>query len=217
MLHGMAMVVLLCLCGCGTANHLSAPWTAISESGPWCAASERAVLQSREYWSGMMASAVSSDKRFLAPDGRSINAQRVITSLINFLEKKGAFRAWLKTNGSINGRPVFLAPYRFHLVSVFPSIVILSSQDFGAIQNRSNYDLVCEIPKGALRDDRILNYIETDASIPSHSDLYWCSADLGVPITKIQIDAHGGFKIQGYGLVITGKKEGDRFLVERIK
>src|SRR5690606_28349628 len=117
----LSIGIALLLVGCGAANRATAPWTPVSSEGPWSRAGARAVLESREYWGSVMAAGVSSDERFRAPDGRTTDAQRVVNRFITFLEKDGTLRSWPETGSYIDSRAVVLAPYRFHLVSVFPA------------------------------------------------------------------------------------------------
>ena len=164
-----------------------------------------------------MAAGVTSEERFRAPDGRSTDAYREIARLFSFLEKNGTLQKWPATGGTIDGHPTVLAPYRFHIVSVFPVVAILSSHDFGPIKTRSVYALVGEAPKGALSDARVLNHIEVGTEFLPSDDLFWVSSELGVPITKIAIDAEGGFEIRHSGIELVGRKVGASIIVERKK
>lgn len=212
----LLILTALLLGGCGTLDRASAPWTVILADGPWAAHGQRAVLESREYWASPMAAGVTSEERFRAPDGRSTDAYRAVSRLVGFLEKNGTLQKWPETHAYIDSRAQRLAPYRFHLVSVFPNVVILSGHDFGPI-NRSIYDLVGEAPKGALSDDRILNHIEVGTVLPAASDLFWVSSDLDIPITKIALDEEGGFEIRHSGIELVGRKIGISIIVERKK
>jgi hypothetical protein len=216
-MRALVILIALVLAGCGTVDRMSAPWTVIKSDGPWAASGQRAVLESREYWASPMAAGVTSEERFRAPDGRSTDAYREVTRLFSFLEKKGSLQIWPETGAYIDSRAQRLAPYRFHLVSVFPSVAILSSHDFGAIKNRSTYALVGEAPRGALSDDRIMNHIEVGTEFIATDQLFWVSSDLDVPITKVAFDAEGGFEISHSGIELVGRKVGANIVVERKK
>jgi len=216
-MRALAILITLVLAGCGTVDRASAPWTVITADGPWAASGQRAVLESREYWASPMAAGVTSEERFRAPDGRSTDAYREVARLFSFLEKNGTLQKWPETGGSVDGHPTVLAPYRFHIVSVFPVVAILSSHDFGPIKNRSVYALLGEAPKGALSDDRLLNHIEVGTEFSASDDLFWVSLDLGVPITKIAFAEEGGFEIRYSGIELVGRKFGSSIIVERKK
>ena len=216
-MRALTILIVLVLVGCGTVDRASAPWSVIVADGPWAASGQRAVLESREYWASPMAAGVTSEERFRAPDGRSTDAYREVTRLFSFLEKNGTLQKWPETGGAIDGHPTVLAPYRFHIVSVFPFVAILSSHDFGPIKSRSVYALVGEAPKGALSDDRLLNHIEVGIEFPASDDLFWVSSDLGAPITKVAFDAEGGFEIRHSGIELVGRKVGASIIVERKK
>ena len=216
-MRALVILVVLVLAGCGTVDRASAPWTVITADGPWAASGQRAILESREYWASPMAAGVTSEERFRAPGGRSTDAYREVVRLFSFIEKSGTLQKWPQNGGAIDGRPTVLAPYRFHIVSVFPVVAILSSHDFGPIKSRSVYALVGEAPKGALSDDRILNHIEVGTEFPASDDLFWVSSDLGVPITKVAFDTEGGFEIRQSGIELVGRKVGAFIIVERKK
>jgi hypothetical protein len=164
-----------------------------------------------------MAAGVTPEERFRAPDGRRTDASREVIRLFGLLEKNGTLQKWPETGAYIDSHAQRLAPYRFHLVSVFPTIAILSGHDFGPIKNRSTYALVGEAPKGALSDDRVLNHVEVGTEFPASDDLFWASSELGVPITRVALDAQGGFEIRHSGIELQGRKVGASIIVERKK
>ncbi|MDR2674206.1 MAG: hypothetical protein LBC18_04880 [Opitutaceae bacterium] len=213
----LAIIAGLLFSGCAVVNRAVAPWTTVVADGPWSAAGQHAVLESRAYWSSIMAAAMSSDERLRAPDGRTADAQRTVNRLITYFEKKGSLQNWPETDAHINSKAVVLAPFYFHLVSVFPTVVIMSAHDFGAPRNRCTYEIVGLGTKGSLGDARIMNYIEISTIIPASNQLYWASADLRVPISPIEVDARGEFTIQHPKVLLVGRRAGDSFIVERKK
>ena len=210
-------LAILLSAGCGMINRAKAPWEVITTEGPLSSAGQQASLETRQYWSSIMAAAASSDKRFAAPDGRHLDAWRTATRIVSFFEKKGLLKTWPETNARINSRAMVLAPYRIQIVSILPLVVILAEHDYGSTENRSIYDLVGERSYGQLSDDRIMNYIETGPTMPAADKLFWCSPDLNISITPVPVDADGNFLISHPNIVLVGRKAGTQIVFERKK
>jgi hypothetical protein len=115
-----------------------------------------------------------------------------------------------------NDRAQVIAPFKFHLVSIFPTVIVLAGHDFGPIKNRSIDDLVGSAPRNSLGDSRVLNHLEFGTSFLDATEFYWFSPDLDIPITKLTVD-RSGFVIQHPKISLIGKRSGGNVFVERIK
>ena len=115
---------------------------------------------------------------------------------------------WPDTGAHINSMAQKLSPYRIHVVSVFPTIVILKPHDYGTISGRSIDSIVGFQSRNALHDDRLINHIILGSSLPISDSLFWFSPDLDVNITPVEKSSDGKFFIRGRQLVLTGNSSG---------
>ena len=208
-------LVLLILLAVGC-SRTSAPWKSISTKGPLSGPNEIALLESREYWSSIMASGVSSDYRFKTTDGRTADAARLESKIVSFLEKKGHLSRWPDSQSSINGRVQKVAPYKIHIISIFPVVVVLSPYDYGELRgNRSNSNIVGWRSPESLQDDRILNHLFFSPSIEMADSLFWFSPDLGIDITPVSKSHPGNFIIDDPKIKMIGKPSGSLLKFER--
>ena len=216
MVRFLLFLFLLLAAGCGTVNRATAPWTPLVKEGPLCGPDEIAVLESREYWSSIMAAGVSGDYRFRTPDGRTTDATRLSVKIISFLARQGHLARWPDSRSSIGGTVQKLAPYKIYLISVLPAIVVLAPHDYGDIsENRSNVDIVGWPPKESLGDSRILNHIFFGCRIPKSEPLLWFSPDLGVDITPLQKSIASEFVIDTPRIKMVGRSDGTALKFER--
>lgn len=211
------LVAILLVAGCGTINRAKAPWTVITTEGPWASAGQQASLETRSYWASPMASAMTSEERFITTGGRALDARRTAARTVDFFEKKGVLQTWPKTNAYINGRAAVLAPYRFQVVSIFPLIVVLTEHDYGPVENRATSDLVGKRSAEKLGDDRMMNHIAIGTIIPDADKLFWCSPDLNVSISPVPTDSNGDFMIVHPEIMLVGRKSNARIIFERKK
>ncbi len=212
---GCAMLV--ALPGCSVASRATAEWKPVPGVGPWTVPGQQAVAESRNYFVSLMADSQGHDERWHAPDGRTIDAWKVPERLIDFMVANGEFARWPETNASVYkvGR-LRLAPYKFHLVSLFPDVLIAVPHDYGPLRNRSNYDLVGDTSSG-FTDRRILNGFPHGPEVPGSGETYWTSATLAVPLTKIAPQPDGGFVIRHAKVELAGHRTASGWHVERIR
>ena len=199
------IVVILVTVGCTPIDRAFAPWDVIVEDGPLSGKNEKAVLEARYYSTMGMP---SHDLRLRTQNGKTINAKKLTNDIVSYLEKKGHLATWPDTGAHINSMAQKLSPYRIHVVSVFPTIVILKPHDYGTISGRSIDSIVGFQSRNALHDDRLINHIILGSSLPISDSLFWFSPDLDVNITPVEKSSDGKFFIRGRQLVLTGNSSG---------
>ena len=216
MIRSLLVMLILLSAGCGSDSRASAPWKSISTKGPLSGPNESAVLESREYWSSIMAAGVSGDYRFKTANGRTTDATRLESRIVSFLEKKGHLSKWPDSQSSINSRTQKVAPYKIYIISIFPTVVLLSPHDYGELRGRrSNVDIVGWPPPESLQDSRILNHLFFGSSIEMTNSLFWFSPDLDIDITPASKSDTGSFIIDDPKIKMIGRPSGSLLEFER--
>ena len=148
-------------------------------------------MEERYYYTSFMADGPTADTRFRSPDGFTCDAG-LVHSAVSFLARKRHLSHWPETNASVNRVCQRLAPYTFHLVSIRPAVFVLVPHDFGPAKKRTNSEI---LTRQSLGDDRLMNLFHPGPDVPSATQLFWLSAELGIDITPVTSAPAGTFVI----------------------
>ena len=190
-MRALLLIVVLGLGGCATTQRLTAPWKVIWADGPWAGPAMASQMEERYYYTSFMADGPTADTRFRSPDGFTCDAG-LVHSAVSFLARKRHLSHWPETNASVNRVCQRLAPYTFHLVSIRPAVFVLVPHDFGPAKKRTNSEI---LTRQSLGDDRLMNLFHPGPDVPSATQLFWFSAELGIDITPVTSAPAGTFVI----------------------
>lgn len=152
------------------------PWLREDDPAPWIAANTRAVpvYRQSEGFGGVRTERVWRD-----PSGRSISRFDTQDDIREFMLAAGMFNNWPESNFAAQYGTARIAPFRFVVVSINPTVVLMTPFEFGSPDGRSLSELIAPIgDKGCLGIGYMVNDLECDITAIYAPDMQWFSHDL---------------------------------------
>ena len=149
------------------------PWIPHPELTPWIAPGTRAVeyIQEVEHSRSVWRDAA----------GRSFDELKIQNSIEKMLLATKMYEQWPKSQKFTSWGALRVAPFRFTLVSINPTVVLMTPFDFGPPTGRAAADVTAsEGTRGCLVNPQMLNTIECGISAVYAAGMLWFSPDLKV-------------------------------------
>ncbi len=115
--------------------------------------------------------------------GNKYKLRQIAFDVAHFIKQTTIYSAWPGTNSYVNGVQKRLAPFRFTLVSIKPTIVIMQPRDYGKL-DRSTAEIVGE-REHAFYLPGLSNPLYYGAQLPSSTEIWWLSPDLNRPPQRL--------------------------------
>lgn len=152
------------------------PWRQEDDPTPWIAPGTRALLFFRQVENF----GVTGERAWRDAQGRDHLVNDIQDDIEEFLYKSGMMARWPDSNSGNEHGTMRLAPFRFTVVTVNPTVVLMSPFDFGAPVGKSASELLAPIwNKRCLGNGYMVNWLECDITTPYATDMQWFSHDLG--------------------------------------
>lgn len=116
-----------------------------------------------------------SEKGWADSKGRKYLALEIVEDVSCQLQRTEMFKEWPCTPLWIDDVQQKLAPFRFSLVSIDPTIVLMQAHDYGAREGRSKSDVVGPSSPDSLHMDGLENWLFVGTHLPATSEI-WCFA-----------------------------------------
>jgi len=217
----LARVVTFCcitflLASCSTASRWTAKWEETVIDGPWVAPGVHAREFSRSYYAGLMATSDATDTVWTTAKGGRRNMSRILDAVERHLKQLGYFDRLPESQSGYDGYIQRLAPFKFHVVAINPTVVLMVPHDFGNPKgNRSTRDIVGSQPKQSRGSKYMINYIEYGTKLPYHPDILWFSPDLGTSPMPLTRRTSSEQEIIHKRIRLVTKGEGDAWITHR--
>lgn len=113
------------------------PWETIKEPAPLCEAGKTAVSKSRICYPPFLVPATERTEYAWDTGNNLLHRESIVEEIDEYLYEIGYINQLNDIVGGINGIPIRMAPYRFFIVSLEPTIVIMTDYDYGSIERKS--------------------------------------------------------------------------------
>jgi hypothetical protein len=156
------------------------PWRQLDEATPWIAPGAPARLFIRTVEPGpFIVAGANAERVWRDANGRDYPLNRCQDAIEAFIVKTGMLAQWPESGSSNNFGPERLAAFRFTVVSVNPTAVLMTPFDFGPPVGRAESDILEPIwETRCLGNQRMLNYLECGTSAGYAPGMLWFSPDL---------------------------------------
>ena len=152
------------------------PWETIQEDAPLCGAGKMAVSKSRVCYPPFFVPATEWTERGWDTGNQIINQISIVEGIDKHLDKIGFIKQQEAIQGWVNNIQQRMAPYRFFIVSVDPVIVVMTSYDYGTVENKSNVELASKLTEQHLGySPYLVNGYHYGSSVPKMSNYKWFS------------------------------------------
>jgi hypothetical protein len=194
---------------------MTAKWEEKPIDGPWAAPDVQVRQFNKSYFRGFMAAGQTTDIRWDAL-GHHYNPERFANSITRDLMKQGYFDRWPQSGDKGDDYIRRIAPFTFHIVAIKPLIVVMVPHDFGPLTNLYNF-VIIDWPKQGFYNSRMRNYIEYGTRIPYHPEVLWFSPDLDVSPTRFTTIQENEQTIVHKKIKLVAQKQGDDWIIKRLK
>lgn len=204
--------MLMSLSGC----LVRGPWkeTDSIAQAPWVAPGVRGRYETRHV-ELLGAPAETWESRWIGRRSQRLDPISLHVSLTRPLQNAGMYQQWPATTGSINSVPQRMAPFRFFLVSLFPTVVLMIPWEYGTLQGRSNNDILKDISSAQVSMDGLVNGAELTTVIPYSPHVMWYSPPKGPAPVQLKDPDLGQISLPDG--VIELRRDGDQWEVVRIR
>lgn len=163
------------------------PWREKHEPTPWISAGAEAKLFVREVEPGpFMVAGVTYDVVWRDRAGNDFSLNRYQDEIERFMVSTGVMRTWPESHSGNDRGIERLAPYRFTIVSVNPTVVLMSPFDFGSPIGRSESEILAPTNgRRCLGNHYLINDLECGTSAAYASGMVWFSPDMNVQPSPI--------------------------------
>lgn len=150
------------------------PWETVQEDAPLCPTGKMAISKSRVCYPPFFVPAVEWSEYAWDIGNQLLHMKSIIGEVDKYLYGIGFIEKLNDIVGCVNDIDQRIAPYRFFIVSLEPTIVIMTDYNYGSIENRSNADLC-----GKLNDEcfsyskYLVNGYHYGSSVPKMSSYKW--------------------------------------------
>lgn len=170
-LLGLAAVL---LAGCSSYS----PWTQIEQDAPLGSDMRQVTTWKRsETPSPLMVVGAPLYEESWKIDGRHVGTYDVAKSITKYLDRIGYIERQRKTNGHADGVPQRVAEHRFFIVSVKPTIVVMTPYSAGSIQGRTTHQIDGKLNDQTLNSYPLVNGYHVGSKVAKSSEYRWFSPD----------------------------------------
>jgi hypothetical protein len=210
----ISVILVLILCGCTARS----PWKVLQQESPLCAPHKAAVAKIRTCKPPPFVPATQWTEECWEVDGKTIQKYDVAKRIDKYLESIGFFRKQEAIEAWSEGVQQRVASHRFFIVSLKPTVVLMTPYDFGSTENKSINDLASVLNDRHLISTCLVNGYHYGRSVPEEQTYRWFSPDLRTEIQPVQ-KTEGSFRIAGDSVILTfgSTKTNEYYLIEREK
>ena len=198
----------LLLLGCGS------PWKPISNvDTPFVAADKKSQLFEKD-----TANVPAPSKRVVAISdsrGRKLDLKNIFETADQFLQANGILEEWPTIQANINGEQQRVAPYKIHLVSIEPDIIVLIPHNYGELNDNSIRGIVGDRPEYASYSKYLINHIFIGSKIPFSKDTQWFCPTAKIGVSSLALDDTGTGTIQVDDVTLTLEHVDDHWEITR--
>lgn len=165
------------------------PWTIIQEDAPLCSGGKTAVSKSRVCYPPFIVPAAEWTEYAWDTGDSLLRRESIIGEIDKYLYEIGFIKQLNDVVGCVNDIDQRIAPYRFFIVNLEPTIVIMTDYDYGSIERKSNAELC-----GSLNDNYIhyskylVNVFHYGSSVPKCLNYKWFSPGYSNDIQDVEKD-----------------------------
>ena len=151
-------------------------WKIIQEDAPLCKSGKVAISKSRICYPPFFVPATEWTEYAWDTGDHLVRRDSIIEEIDEYLFSIGFINQLNDVVGCVNDIEQRIAPYRFFIVSLEPTIVVMTDYDYGSIENKSNI-AIC----GQLNDQYffyskyLVNGYHYGSTIPKVSSYKWFS------------------------------------------
>jgi hypothetical protein len=167
----LCLILLLTLNACASKG----PWRQLDDATPWIAPGTRALLFIRS----VEGFGVTAERAWRDASGRNHFVNGIQDDIEEFLHKTGLMAQWPDSHSGNEFGTERLAPFRFTVVTVNPTVVLMTPFDFGSPTGKSESGVLAPIgDKGCLGNHHMINPLECDIVALYAPEMQWFSHDL---------------------------------------
>lgn len=150
------------------------PWKTIQEDAPLCEAGKTAISKSRICYPPFFVPAAEWAEHAWDTGDNLLRRDSIIEEVDKYLYDIGFINQLNDIVGCVNGIDQRIAPYRFFIVSLEPTIVIMTDYDYGSIENKSNAELCGQLNNRYFSYSKyMVNGYHYGSSLPKISSYKW--------------------------------------------
>lgn len=206
----------LCLLCC---RRCSSAWTIAREDSPLVAPGKAAVSESRVCYPPFLVPATEWTEEAWDAGGKIITKPSVLKAIEKHLERIGFVQQQQGLSAYVDGVQQHIAPYRFFIVSLRPTVVLMTPYDYGTTDGKSNNELSGSLNKQVLDYGQYLvNAYHYGSQVPVAPDYKWFSPTLKTPILVVP-RTNGEYAVEAPGVLLTYGTDASNgwFVVRRLK
>ena len=188
----------MAVCGCTTRD----PWKAVHEEAPLCGPNTVAIAQSRTCYPPPYVPAAKWTEQGWEVDGTIIQKYDVAKRIDEYLASIGFFDKQKPIKSYLNDAQQRVASNRFFIVSLKPTVVIMTPYDFGITERKSNNDLASVLNDRHLVSRYLVNGYHYGSSVPVEQDYRWFSPEFEKGIMDVS-QKDGTYRIAEGSVVLT--------------
>ena len=164
-------------------------WTEVQEDAPWGDDRNRVTSWRRtETPSSLMVVGASLSEESWMVNGKHVRTLDVASSITGYLKRIGYIEKQRTINAYSNGIQERVAEHRFFIVSLQPTVVIMTPYTVGPIEGKSSYELRGSLSEQTLSSFPLINRFHYGTRVARSSQYHWFSPDLRSAIQPVSRD-----------------------------
>lgn len=161
---GTAILLLVCfLTACST----DYGWKTEDLDTPWIAPGTQATQHVHSY-EVFMAAGRTSKEYWGTVNRHGLSLDTIRRQFESYIQKPGWLHSWPLTGSTINNTTQRLAPYRFSIVAIHPSVLVATPLDLSAVTNQYDVNrLIDRPPLQQIESEYIITPLEFGTTVPA--------------------------------------------------
>lgn len=186
------------------------PWKSIQEDAPLCEVGKTAISKSRVCYPPIFVPAVEWTEYAWDTGNHLLHRNSIVKEIDDHLKKIKFIKKQKPLESYVNDIQQHIAPYRFFIVSLEPTIVVMIDYDYGNIERKSRVELCGNLNEQYIDYSKYLvNAYHYGSSVSKSSNYKWFSPKYTKEIQEVVSDGQV-FTIQTKtAKLIFGDKEKD--------
>lgn len=154
------------------------PWTPTNQDAPWCGNHNRATTWRRtETPSSFMVVGAPLVEESWRANGKSIRTRDVSESINRYLDGIGYIDQQRKTNGHSDGIQERVAEHRFFIVSLQPTVVVMTPYKVGPTDGKTTHELAGRLDEHVLDSFPLVNGYHYGGRVVRSQEYKWFSPE----------------------------------------
>jgi len=198
LLVGGGVILMFLLGGC----YMPGSWEVIEQEAPWCGPHTEAVTKRRWLWPPPMVAAPERPETAWEVNGQIIKQASVARSISDHLSSIGFIERQETTQSRRGDVYERVAPFRFFIVSIKPTVVVMTDHNYGQVTGKAISELASNLHSRYLYSFPLANGYHYGRSVPAERRYLWFSPDLETDIQPV-MSANGQFRIDHDAVIVT--------------